>query len=105
MGVRQEVGRDDADQERSQNRLAAIQRLSLNRQRNLNLHSIFVATIGAIVFLLAYHAIREVPVTVSRSSRRTVGGTGALDDAAMLAATGAARAAVHGARGLLPALS
>jgi hypothetical protein len=29
--VRREVGRDDADQERSQNRSAAIQRLSLNR--------------------------------------------------------------------------
>jgi hypothetical protein len=39
-GVRQEVGRDDADQERSQNRLAATQRLSLNRQRNTGPFSI-----------------------------------------------------------------
>jgi hypothetical protein len=36
LDVRREVGRDDADQERSQNRLAAIQRLSLNRTRWLS---------------------------------------------------------------------
>jgi hypothetical protein len=38
LDVRREVGRDDADQERSQNRLAAIQRLSLNRTRWLSLN-------------------------------------------------------------------
>ncbi len=33
LGLRRELGRDDADLERSQNRLAAIQRLSLTKVR------------------------------------------------------------------------
>ena len=42
FSVRREVGRDDADQERSQNRPAAIQRLSLT---NLSASPVGVAAI------------------------------------------------------------
>jgi hypothetical protein len=43
FGVRQEVGRDDADQERSQNRPATIQRLSLT---NLSASPVVVIPLG-----------------------------------------------------------
>ena len=60
LGVRQEVGRDDADQERSQNRLAAIQRLSLNRQRNTGPHRLRLYVFRCIV-------VRDLPGTCIRA--------------------------------------